>query len=101
MLSDTSASFKISFSTAQPHANCEVLVDDVRKKQFVHGYEETNEFYSACERIVDLSTIENPVDSKLFEDLIAICESMSKAKFHLTGSSSVRLSIKLKKDEAG
>ena len=58
LLSNTSNSFKISFSTHQPHANLEVLVDDVRKKQFVHGYEESHEFFSTCERIADLSAIE-------------------------------------------
>jgi hypothetical protein len=58
LLSNTSSSFKISFSTHQPTANLEVLVDDVKKKQFVHGYEECYEFFSNCERIADLSAIE-------------------------------------------
>ena len=70
MLTNPSSSFKINFSTWQPLANCEVLIDDVQKKQFMQGFEETREFYSACERVADLSAIEQPADFKLFESLI-------------------------------
>ena len=53
-----------------PHANLEVLVDEVRKKQFVHGFEESHEFFSACEQVADLASIEQPLSQDLFDDLI-------------------------------
>lgn len=70
LLNNPSNSFKISFSTSMPLANLEVLVDDVKKKQFVSGYDECKEFYSKCEKIEDLSIIESPLSQKVFDELI-------------------------------
>ena len=72
LLSNPYNSFKISFSTHQPHANIEVLVDDIKKKQFVHGYDDCHEFYSACEYVADLSSIEVPLSQEIFDSLIQL-----------------------------
>ena len=76
MLSNSSNAFKISFSTHQPHANLEVLVDDVKKKQFIHGYD-TSELFSACERIAALYSIEVPLSQKIFDELIALFQTVN------------------------
>lgn len=64
LLGNTSNAFKISFSTHQPVANLEVLVDERRRKQ-IYSFGDSNdskEFYSHCETIADLSSIEVPLD---------------------------------------
>ena len=55
--SNTSDTFKISFSTHQPSANLEILVDDQKKKQIVQGYEDYLSFYSNCEKIADMDVL--------------------------------------------
>lgn len=49
LLSNPANAFKISFSTDQPGANIEILIDDQKKKQIVDGEDECSRIYSACE----------------------------------------------------
>ena len=61
-----------------------MLVDDVKKKQFVHGYD-VQEFYSACEQIADLDSIEVPLSQKIFEDLIVLFQNVNNTIQQVSG----------------
>lgn len=61
-----------------------MLVDDVKKKQFVHGYD-VQEFYSACEQIANLDSLEVPIAQKFFEDLIQLYQTVNTVVSQTTG----------------
>ena len=67
-MGDTSYAFKISFSTLSKSMN-EILYDKHKKKTLVTGLDDYQEFFSPCEKVADLESIETPMPKNILDDL--------------------------------
>ena len=77
-MSNTSNALKLSFSTHLPLSNCEVLIDDRRRKQ-IYDQQDGRQFYSPCETIADLSSLEIPLSNQVFADLVNLYHIVNEA----------------------
>lgn len=75
-MNDTSYAFKISFSTQSPGMN-EIVYDKTKKKTLVDRNDDYQEFFSPCEKIADLESIEVPMPKNILDDIKQLFISVS------------------------
>ena len=68
-MSNSNECFKLTLSTQQYNPTLEVFIDDVKKRQIVQDKGDFKEFYSSCEKIIQMAVLDQPMPKKLLEDL--------------------------------